>query len=232
MKLKTLIHRRIRTAIHRTVTYHPLYEYLIQYFSNVSSILDLPEVGWAIPCEPTDVLLDLGANVGNITSRLAKTRAIVYAFEPDPVAYRILSRRFSLIDNVICFNKGVMTEPGYLELFPCKPKYSDRIQASVGSSFLAQKNQAEFSLGKVACVSLCEFITQLNVPIKFIKMDIEGAEVDVLNSLIDTGVHRKVYKIAVETHDEQIESLRISTDALRKKIAANDLSEKINLGWL
>ena len=40
------------------------------------------------------VVLDCGANQGEIAALFAKTKAEVYAFEPDPIAYSLLSKRF------------------------------------------------------------------------------------------------------------------------------------------
>ena len=219
-------------AIYRAFFYNSLYEFFIQKFSIFHGILKLPEVGWVIPCGKEDILIDLGANIGEITSRLAKTKAKVFAFEPDPVAFKILSRRFRLIKNVICINKGVMALAGKLELYPCNPNQTDRVQASVGSSFLPQKNQTKSSIGAVECIGFNDFICELNAPIKFVKMDIEGAEVEVLNSIIDFGTYRVIHKMAVETHDQQIPSLKEETDSLRERILSYELAEKINLGWV
>ena len=232
MQLKTLIHRKLRKAIYRAVVYSSVYELFVQKFSFFPGFLSLPEVDWNIQCDKEDILIDLGANIGDITSRLAKTKAKVYAFEPDPIAFKILSRRFSLIENVICINKGVMANAGQLELYPCNPNQIDRIQASVGSSFVPQKNHTKNSFGVVECVGFSDFIYELNKPIKFVKMDIEGAEVEVLTSLIDSGACEMIHKIAVEIHDQQISSLKEPTEALREKILIHQLSKKINLGWV
>ena len=232
VQLKTLIHRKLRKAIYRAVVYSSVYELFVQKFSFSPGFLSLPEVDWNIQCGKQDILIDLGANIGDITSRLAKTKAKVYAFEPDPVAFGILKRRFSFIENVICINKGVMSTAGQFELYPCNPNQNDRIQASVGSSFLKKKNQTKLSLGIIQCISFNDFIHKLDAPIKFVKMDIEGAEIEVLNSLIDSGAHKMIHKIAVETHDHQILSLKNPTKALKKKILTHELNKKINLGWV
>ncbi len=232
MKLKTLVHRKVRMAIYRAFFYNSFYEFFIQKFSIFPGILQLPEVGWAIPCGKEDILIDLGANIGDITSRLAKTKAKVFAFEPDPVAFKILSRRFRFIKNVICINKGVMARAGKLKLYPCNPNQTDRVQASVGSSFVPAKNQTKFSLGVVECIGFNDFICELNAPIKFVKMDIEGAEVEVLNSVLDFGTYRLIDKMVVETHDQQILSLKKATDSLKARILSYKLDEKINLDWV
>src|ERR1041385_8565336 len=39
---------------------------------------------WVARLGPGDIAIDLGAHVGTITERLARTGATVHAFEPDP----------------------------------------------------------------------------------------------------------------------------------------------------
>ncbi len=47
-----------------------------------------------------DHCLDLGANVGSFTARMAETGATVHAFEPDRAAFEALSKCVEGMDNV------------------------------------------------------------------------------------------------------------------------------------
>ena len=80
------------------------------------------------------------------------------------------------------------------------------------------KNHTKISFGVVECIGFSDFIYELNKPIKFVKMDIEGAQVEALTSLIDSGACEMIHKIAVEIHDQQILSLKEPTVALKEKI--------------
>src|SRR5216117_3530220 len=40
------------------------------------------------------LVIDCGANTGDITKKFADTGATVHAFEPDPLAYEFLKKRF------------------------------------------------------------------------------------------------------------------------------------------
>ena len=42
--------------------------------------------------------------------------ATVHAFEPNPVCFEILKKRFSRLPNVRIYNQGVMDKPGSLTL--------------------------------------------------------------------------------------------------------------------
>src|SRR5690348_12928173 len=50
---------------------------------------------WVARLGPGDIAIDLGAHVGTITERLARTGATVHAFEPDPDAFAILSAQMA-----------------------------------------------------------------------------------------------------------------------------------------
>ena len=62
-------------------------------------------------------------------------------------------------------------------------------------------------------------------------MDIEGAEVEVLEKLIESGAIAKVRLALVETHDHKIPELREATDRLRATIDERGLSH-IRLDWV
>ena len=65
---------------------------------------------------PGDVVIDCGANVGEVSARLVATGATVIAFEPDPYAFEKLSERVAGCDNVTLHQQAVSTEAGTLRL--------------------------------------------------------------------------------------------------------------------
>lgn len=194
----------------------------------------LPRQKDALVLDQSSVVLDLGANVGDISSLFARTGATVYAFEPDPNAFAALSRRFRFCKRVHCINKGVMDQVSTFRLYFCNPKSKDRIQASVGSSFHQSKNEMGDAMAsvEVECVNINDFIFGLNTRVSLLKMDIEGVEAKVINSMIDTGSIQLVDKMLVETHERQIPEIRQDIEALRERIQAEGLSEVIDLSWM
>lgn len=139
------------------------------------------------------VCIDCGANVGKWTRPLAKIFDKVIAIEPDYRAFEI--------------NKGKL------------PKNAEIIHAAVGR----ESGRAEFSvmpqmmhsyLGKspkaidvvfVKMVQLDEFV---NYDVDFVKIDVEGAEVDVLAGGLELFRIRKPI-VVVETHNtyEEVKEL-------------------------
>ena len=70
-----------------------------------------------------DVIIDCGANIGSVTSLFARSGAIVYAFEPNPLSFTILSRRFRAMPTVHCFNQGVFDRQCRLHPRHSKPAW-------------------------------------------------------------------------------------------------------------
>ena len=221
-----------RRYLYRSIRYHGLFEWG-QNKARQSPILDLPEVGASLTLEPGDIVIDCGANVGDLSSRFARAGAKVYAFEPNPVAFDILSNRFKYLSQVECFNQGVMDKQCTLSLrFPGAGHGVDILTGSVAGSFVAQESfDVDDHQVDVDCISLAGFISSLGKRIKLLKVDIEGAEIVVLNGLIDAGVIIDIDEIVVETHEKQMPYLLEGTNALRKRIQELNLGDKINLDW-
>ena len=58
-----------------------------------------------------------------------------------------------------------------------------------------------------------------------------GAEIEVLNRLIDLKIHEKIDIILVETHDKQMPDLVEKTRELRQQII-NENIQNIDLEWV
>ncbi|MEK7227474.1 MAG: FkbM family methyltransferase [Patescibacteria group bacterium] len=177
-----------------------------------------------------EIAIDCGANVGKITQMLARPGVVVYAFEPDPNAWKILKSKFEGMENVICINKAVSDHSGTAKIY-FSDKYDENPEKwSTGSTLLADKphiDKGNFAICEV--MDLTEFIKNLDKPIGILKMDIEGEEVKVLNKLIDLGLTKKIRKIVVETH-ERFPILKELTEELKNKIKRLNI-KNIDLNW-
>jgi len=83
----------------------------------------------------------------------------------------------------------------------------------------------------VELVDLTEFIENLDQPVDLLKIDIEGAECEVLEKFLQKNLHEKVKLTLVETHDTKIPGLKEKTDAIRQIIKERKISN-VNLSWL
>ena len=64
-----------------------------------------------------------------------------------------------------------------------------------------------------------------------LSLDVEGAEVEIIDRLIDEGLAERIGMIYAETHERFSPELAASTQRLRDRVAAQGLTN-INLEWL
>ena len=98
---------------------------------------------WLFRLNKNSIVLDCGANVGRITSYLSNTGAIIYAFEPDPIAFKVLSRRCKNKKNVSCINKGVWHKDAVVQLYRHNEMKKNEASFTVGSSIIADKENID-----------------------------------------------------------------------------------------
>lgn len=178
-----------------------------------------------------EIAIDCGANVGVVTDHLSKWGATVYAFEPNPFAFRALKERFANRPNVHCIEKGVLDHAGTERLYFHESSGQDEVLWSVGSSLLEYKGNVDRAkFVDVPIVDLGEFIASLKGRVKVLKLDVEGVEVPILKKLIETGLIDRIDYVFAETHDAKIPELREETNSLRGMIRARKLKH-VNLDW-
>lgn len=186
----------------------------------------------AVRLRKGDVVIDCGANVGEVTRLLARRRVTVYAFEPNPDAFRVLRGRFEKSPYVTCIPKAVSNREGNARLYLHEHAGEDPVYWSTGSSLLSVKsNVREDTNVEVELVDLAAFIKGLGRRVRLLKMDVEGMEAPILKKLIDEGVIDLIDHVFVETHDDRIPSLKQETDEIRRLVVEKGLRH-VDLGWI
>ena len=185
-----------------------------------------------VSLSPQDICIDCGANIGEITLKLASKGSIVYAFEPNPYAYSVLCERTSSFENVKPINKGVLDKNDTMKLYMHEWSDQDEIEWSVGSSLLDYKgNVLSDKFVEIEVIDLISFIRELNRRVRVLKVDVEGVEYEILEKLIDENIYKKIDFIFVETHEKKIPELKIKHDRLVQKIKDKKI-KNINLNWI
>lgn len=178
---------------------------------------------------PGDIAIDCGANVGSYTRHMARSGATVHAFEPDPVAFDVLAGAVRQMPNVILHPDAVGAAHGSAVLSRAADFEKDPLRRTISSTLMQRHGDASPPV-TVRVVDLAQFIIDLDSPVRLLKMDIEGAEVDVLEALVRTKAIHRVQAAFVETHERQFPALRSRTYALMRSFA-RETPVTVNVDW-
>lgn len=177
------------------------------------------------------VCMDIGANVGEVTRKMAVFADHVYAFEPDPLAFESLVDSTKHLPNVTLLNAcaGISDESTVLyrnTVFHLNPKLHTQ-----GSSMFMHQYVDRSTGIDVDQVDIISFIRELRSDIGVIKIDAEDAEVPILKAMLDNdSVLKKIRYVFVETHERLFPELNSQYLNIRRQVA--ELTEpKINLDW-
>ena len=145
------------------------------------------------------IMIDGGACVGKITEEYTNTHT-VFAFEPNSANFRALDYRYKCNNNVRLFKAALGNQSGKTSLLipqhiadhPC-----------VSATIIPANNLTSNleSQEDVQVIALSQFCQEHGIDsIDVLKLDIEGAEYDVLEDLFDSGLIHNINKIFVEFH--------------------------------
>lgn len=149
------------------------------------------------------VIFDIGAHEGHYTKFVLETitDADCYLFEPNEKLFKNLWKTFQYNEmvrkppNVFTSPFAISDREGYKIFFNC-PKANDEL-----SSLYKRKvfNDTGFEETEVQCTSIDLFSTLFKVQeIDYIKVDVEGAELDVLNGCHSMMRDKKIKFIQIE----------------------------------
>jgi FkbM family methyltransferase len=129
-----------------------------------------------------DTIIDAGAYTGIFSIYAAKKTGIkgkVLAFEPDPYNYLRLKQNIQLnkISNIVLVKKGLYSKIGKMKM---------DIQG-FGSTIMLNQYKNQTALNNIQVTTLDKELTRLKTKrVNFIKMDIEGAEIEAVKGCIKT----------------------------------------------
>lgn len=140
--------------------------------------------------EKSPFIIDCGANIGATTLFLKKMYrdAQILAFEPDPVSFSFLQKNIekNKLQGVRLEQKALAAEAG-------KVLFSGGQHTISSSRFFESKN----NLFEVEAVQLSDYIDR---PVDLLKIDVEGAESDIIKDLVASGKILQIKNIIMEYH--------------------------------
>lgn len=158
--------------------------------------------------KPGDLCYDVGANVGDRTAALLQIAAQVIAIEPQPSCAKKIRKRFQ--NKITILETGLSDKPGEIELYLTRTSTI----ASMNKKWINSVKQQRFKKYnwnhkvKVPLTTLDKVIASYGKP-KFIKIDVEGFELNVLK-----GLHHKIDYICFEYVPEIIQIATACVDRL------------------
>lgn len=174
-----------------------------------------------IPRE-ADVIIDIGAGVGEFTRWCCDAGARVIAFEPDPLAFACLERNCAPCAEVRAFPLALWKERADLRLHASKDT-SESSLIEDGKANARFTDVEAWPLDSVPAVSILPVID-------FMKVDGEGVEPEILAGGIRTLRRTRVLAVDVSATDKRPNlAARVQTvlDSLNFRPVAHDRSDTI-----
>ncbi|MGB9980275.1 FkbM family methyltransferase [Methanobacterium sp.] len=160
-----------------------------------------------------DIVIDCGAYQGTfsiLASKLVGERGLVIAFEPDTTNYKKLIHNLKInnISNVKPINKGLWSTNKILN-------FRNNYQ---GSSFFYDYHNNNL-ITKVPVVSLDEELANLEInKVDFIKADIEGSEIELINGSKNILLNNNVNLAIASYHELDGNKTHIKLEKILKKL--------------
>ncbi|HEX9965280.1 MAG TPA: FkbM family methyltransferase [Allosphingosinicella sp.] len=177
-----------------------------------------------------DVVADVGAHTGLWSIPLAMTvgpGGAVYAFEPEPATYSALQRNIELnsLGNVTSFPIALSDRTGAATL-------NVRGDTELHSFYETTVEPFDNARRETIAVTVDRLDLMLGkknlVPPTFMKIDVEGAELEVLKGA--EGIIRSLRTILVEVHEEPLRAQGLGICDITGFLEAHDFSEAAGAG--
>lgn len=171
--------------------------------------------------ERGDVVMDIGANTGQEIEMLMHTPALIESFEPHPRYYTELVEKYKNTAGIKLYNQAAWDSYGEMTLH-YKKTYEHH---NGGASLVVEKNQGNSQDNvKVKTFDTGNWIASNHPRVEILKIDAEGAEFSIIQSLIEAGVLEDINCIVFEDHERKINSKEWQDR--RKKVLATLESTK------
>ncbi|EAH5552728.1 FkbM family methyltransferase [Campylobacter upsaliensis] len=173
--------------------------------------------------------MDGGTHAGVFSDVALASGGICYAFEPNIYLAAFLKNLYKDNERLILKEQAISHKNEKAIFYNMNEDV-----VSSGNSIISMPKAKQKSAYEVQIIDFCEFIAELiqkHGKIAFVKLDIEGAEFDVLNALIEKNLYKNIEYIMVETHERFFDNPKEKIGILKEKIAKKQI-KNIYLDWV
>ncbi|MCT4655427.1 MAG: FkbM family methyltransferase [Cohaesibacter sp.] len=175
-----------------------------------------------------DIVVDLGANVGEVSEYFLARGATVDAYEPNPHAFAVLEQRVGNNSRATLNKMAVSDHCGTASLWLYEQHQDDEVKFSQASSLKSEKENVSEDCVTVEVTDISK-VLQKHDHIKLLKIDIEGGEYDIMDQVMEN--ESRIDYILLETHEKKNRAFREKNDQMLKSIKEKGLENKIYLDW-
>lgn len=169
--------------------------------------------------DKNDLVIDIGANVGVFSKRFFPTGCQIYSIEPNIHAYLELRKLSSNYPKITTMQCAGTTHNGFTKLYLHQNHKLNQLNWSTGSSLYSEKtNVDKNNFTETKAIDIAEFIINLKRPVRILKIDIEGHEVELIPHLLEKGALNYVCFLIVETHDRKNPGLIEKTEKMKESL--------------
>lgn len=163
------------------------------YYRFIAAVVENPDLAYEAPIGAGDLVLDVGAYEGEWTARMyEKYHPRIDIFEADPTLARRLEARFADRPDIRCFGFGLGARDAELPF----------IRRGMGSTFHQTSDGHRHGTITATIRDIAGVLDELGHDrIDLLKLDIQGAEYDVMERLIDVGRIPTIRCFLIQYHE-------------------------------
>lgn len=166
---------------------------------------------------PESIVVDVGGYTGNFSDKIVKLyNPQLIILEPVKTYFKILSNKYTNNKNVTLHEYGLSSKDSLQKIYI----------SNDGTSLIKKSNKYK----KIKLVDAAKFFNKLNA-VDLVSINIEGAEYDVIERLIKTGVVKKIKFLQVQFHSFVPNSINRRKDLLKKILKTHNVHFSYPFVW-
>jgi FkbM family methyltransferase len=184
--------------------------------------------------ESTQTVFDVGASIGGMSDKFLNLfpAATIHAFEPFDPSFTHLDKKFGKHPRVLCNKLGLSSKPGLSQMFLQKDSGYNSLNERVNKPSKQMNGQYQ----DVHVSTIKEYCNEKNIKhIDFIKIDVEGLDLEVLygaEEMLNAGMIKYIFIECTFDHEnEQNTSFHsVNTYLQTKGFKVRSLYDQSNFG--